>query len=76
MGAFDPSAMHVTRLAEADLGESVADTTAQISLIADGDVRQRCASAKLTSLAASSSVMSFKASAILSLRVLRFSCPS
>ncbi|MFY3387005.1 hypothetical protein [Paracidovorax sp. MALMAid1276] len=47
MGAFDPSAMHVTRLAEADLGESVADTTAQISLIADGDVRQRCASAKL-----------------------------
>ena len=44
---FDPSAMQVTRLAEADLGEGVSDTSAQISLIADGEVRQRCASAKL-----------------------------
>ena len=45
--AFDPSAMQVTRLAEADLGEGVSYTSAQISLIADGEVRQRCASAKL-----------------------------
>ena len=45
--SFDPSAMQVVRLAEADLGEGVADTAAQVNLIADGEVRQRCASAKL-----------------------------
>lgn len=45
--SFDPSAMQVTRLAEADLGEGVSDTVAQVNLIADSEVRQRCASAKL-----------------------------
>ena len=45
--SFDPSAMQVVRLAEADLGEGVADTAAQVNLIADSEVRQRCASAKL-----------------------------
>lgn len=45
--SFDPSAMQVARLAEADLGEGVSDTAAHVNLIADGEVRQRCASAKL-----------------------------
>lgn len=47
MTAFDPTAIQIMRLSEADLGEGVSDTTAEVSLIADGEVRQRCASAKL-----------------------------
>lgn len=47
MAEFDPSLMQVTRLADADLGVAVADTVSEINLIADGEVRQRCASAKL-----------------------------
>lgn len=44
---FDPSALQATRLSEADLGAGVSDTATQVNLIADSQVRQLCASAKL-----------------------------
>lgn len=44
---FDPSAMQAIKLTEEDAGQDVADAVAQIGLMADAQVRQRCASAKL-----------------------------
>ena len=47
MEGFDYKALQVTRLAEAEFVEGVADTAVEVALIADGTVRQRCASVRL-----------------------------